>query len=112
MLVVIPTRPLLLVYLVLLDTILVVLVHRNVLVVWQASMPSKELPNARCAQLEQFRMRPLLPAHLVQKACTRTLARRNVLGVQVTTAVIDDGGRATVPMLLILFRVSLNMTIF
>ena len=91
---------------------ILVLHHHNVLVAVLASMLRKELPSAKNAVPGQFPMPLLLPAHLVQKACTRILAPPHVLDVLVTTAVINDGGRATVPMLLIPFRVSLSMTMF
>ena len=78
MLALIPTQPLLPVHLVLLDTILVVLDHRNVLVVPQAFMHLKGLRNAKNAVLEQFPTPLLLLAHLVRKACTPTLAALNV----------------------------------
>ena len=66
----------------------------------------KELPIAKSVALEQF-LTPLLPpAHLVQKACTPTLAAPNVLAAPVTTT---DGGRALVPLSLVTFLVSLSM---
>ena len=90
MLVVIPTRLLLLVHLVLLDTILVVLDHLNVLVVPQAFMHLKGLRNAKHAVLEQFPTPLLLLAHLVRKACTPTPAAPNVLAAPLIAT--TDGG--------------------